>query len=129
MSMNENWLIEKKDWAIVLSLRGEFGLDRVNELSSYINDHMDIHSDESIVIDLKAVDYMDSMALGVLINLYRLFKEKSGSVYLLNPSPTLEKIFKHSGFYNVFGIYKSEALLKKHIELVSQEAESKDEEE
>jgi anti-sigma B factor antagonist len=44
------------------------------------------------VIDFSGVRYMNSSGLGVLITVHTKFKNKSGEVILLNPSPQVSKL-------------------------------------
>ncbi len=113
--MKEHWKIEQKDYGTKLTLLDEWDLDRVNEFSNYINENLNPSENQNFVVDLKKVGFIDSMALGVLINLHRRYKEEGGTVYLINPQKTVEKILQQSGILNIFQVFNSEAELQKHI--------------
>ncbi len=113
--MNDYWEIERKDYGTKLTLLTEWDLDRVNEFSNYINENLQPEKNQNFIVDLHRVDYIDSMALGVLINLHRRYKEEGGTVYLLQPQKTVENILKQSGVFKIFNVYYSEDELSTHI--------------
>jgi anti-anti-sigma factor len=113
--VNEYWKIEEKDYGIVLTLLSEWDLDRINEFSNFINEKLQPQKNQNFIVDLHQVEYIDSMALGVLINLHRRYKEQGGIVYLLSPTKTVENILKQSGIYKIFNIFYSEEELVNHI--------------
>ena len=128
MTLNEHWKIEEKDYGTVLTLLDEWDLDRVNEFSNYISEHLKPEKKENFVVDLHKVDYIDSMALGVLINLHRRYKEEGGCVYLLQPRKTVENILKQSGVYKVFKVLQTEDEIRKCIEESGQDKDTVPEE-
>jgi anti-sigma B factor antagonist len=113
--LDSHWKIEERQYATVLTLMDEWDLDRVNEFSNFIAQKLNPEKNQNFVVDLSKVDYIDSMALGVLINLHRRYKEEGGTVYLLKPQPTVEKILKESGVYKIFHVFHSETDIQKHI--------------
>jgi anti-anti-sigma factor len=114
--LKEHWKIEEKNYGTMLTLLDEWDLDRVNEFSNYINKNLVPEKNQNFIVNLEKVDFIDSMALGVLINLNRRYKEEGGTVYLMNPRKTVENILKQSGIYKIFQIFHSEKELIKHIE-------------
>jgi len=123
--VQEHWKIEDKSYGKMLTLLDEWDLDRVNEFSNYINENLVPEKNQNFIVNLVKVDFIDSMALGVLINLHRRFKEEGGTVFLLNPQKGVENILRQSGVYKIFQIFFSEEELIASI----QEAASEDEDE
>ena len=56
---------------------------------------------QKIVIDLSELDFMDSKGIRVMIRKYKKMKEKHIPIYICNPSPHAEKIFKMTGLYEI----------------------------
>lgn len=56
---------------------------------------------EKIVIDLSELEFMDSTGIGVLIGRYKKMKGRDIPIYITNPSPHVEKIFKMTGLYQI----------------------------
>lgn len=55
----------------------------------------------AVVLDLSRLSFMDSTGIGVIIGRYKLIRKQNKSVYVKNPSPTVDKIFKMSGMYEI----------------------------
>lgn len=113
--MDSCWKIEERDYGMVLTLLSEWDLDRVNEFSNFVAKKLEPQKNRNFVVNLANVDYIDSMALGVMINLHRRFKEGGGTVFLISPKPTVDKILRESGVYRIFQIFTSEVELKRHL--------------
>lgn len=58
----------------------------------------------SYVVDFKYTQYIDSSALGMLINLQKRVAEHGGRVKLTNPSDQIKKLFVISRFDKKFDI-------------------------
>lgn len=55
----------------------------------------------SVIFDLARLSFMDSTGIGVVIGRYKLARKQNKNVYVKNPSPTVDKIFKMSGLYEI----------------------------
>ena len=55
----------------------------------------------TVVFDLSRLSFMDSTGIGVIIGRYKLVRKRNANVYVRNPSPTVDKIFKMSGLYEI----------------------------
>lgn len=55
----------------------------------------------AVVLDLSRLSFMDSTGIGVIIGRYKIVKKQGKSIYVKNPSPTVDKIFKMSGLYEI----------------------------
>lgn len=55
----------------------------------------------SVVLDLSRLSFMDSTGIGVIIGRYKIVRKQNKSMYVKNPSPTVDKIFKMSGLYEI----------------------------
>ncbi|MGA7859190.1 MAG: STAS domain-containing protein [Terracidiphilus sp.] len=62
-----------------------------------------------LIVDLEAVPYLDSSAIGSVVNALRLSTKLGGNVKLVNPTPFISKTFKMVGILNLFTVYGSEA--------------------
>ena len=56
---------------------------------------------DSVIFDLSRLSFMDSTGIGVVIGRYKLIRKQDKQVYVRNPSPTVDKIFKMSGLYEI----------------------------
>lgn len=61
------------------------------------------------ILDLDAVPYLDSSAIGAVVDALRHSTKAGGDVKLLNPSTFVSKTFKMVGILNLFPVYTTEA--------------------
>lgn len=59
------------------------------------------NSFSQVVLDLSRMSFMDSTGIGVVIGRYKLLRKTNKKLYIQNPSPTVDKIFKMSGLYEI----------------------------
>ena len=61
-----------------------------------------------LVIDLKAVSYIDSASIGCLMDIHRLLQEKSGAVRLAGLQPRVETMISMTGVHKIVDIHRDE---------------------
>ena len=66
-----------------------------------IDDALKSYSYQNVVFDMSRLDFMDSTGIVVLIGRYKFLKNKNKNAYIINPSSTIEKIFKMSGIFEI----------------------------
>ena len=62
------------------------------------------NDDTDVFIDLKQTQYMDSSALGMLINMQKHWQKRTTPIRIINPNPEIRKIFTISRFDKKFSI-------------------------
>jgi anti-sigma B factor antagonist len=62
-------------------------------------------SAERVVVDLTAVTFLDSSALGVLVGALRRLRERDGELHLVQPRPTVQRIFEITALDGVFTLH------------------------
>jgi anti-sigma B factor antagonist len=101
-----------------LEQSGEVGIVRVKEakltypvLSPFFNAVRRIVEGgaRKLVIDLGAVAYMDSVAIGCLIDIHRLLEHRQGAVKFSGLQPRLETMLFMTGVQKVVQVYRDEA--------------------
>ena len=60
------------------------------------------------VLNLAAVDYIDSSGLGQLISIWSSIRNKNGHMTLLNPSKRVQRLFEITRLDTVFDIFEEE---------------------
>jgi len=68
-----------------------------------------------LVVDLNAMEYMDSTALGMLVGLQKRMKESGGEVAIAGPKPQIRRLFEITGLTQVFRIYDDAAAALKEV--------------
>lgn len=97
--MNISYKNEDKNLKIVLN--GELDHHGAHEVKNALDKLISEVSPAGVIFDFKGVSFMDSTGIGVLLGRYKLLKSMNAEVYLTNPSPTIDRLLKLSGIYNV----------------------------
>jgi anti-sigma B factor antagonist len=90
----------------ILSPQGEIDFATGPQLKDAINERL-IAGDVNLVMDLQAVDFIESTGLGALIGGRRRAHALKGSLCLVCTEEQLLKIFRITGLDKVFAIYDS----------------------
>ncbi|MHB1709976.1 MAG: STAS domain-containing protein [Acidimicrobiales bacterium] len=95
----------------VLAVAGEIDVATAPELRARLVDH---EGDEILVVDLSAVGFLDSTALGVLVTALRKRSDAGKRLPLVVIDPHVLKVFEITGLDQVFSMCSSvdEALSK-----------------
>lgn len=72
-----------------------------------------------MIVDLTAVEYFDSTALGVLIGGLKRMRERDGNLSLICPSPRIRRVFEITGLDKIFDIYSTSEEAKSDMEVLS----------
>lgn len=96
-----------------IKLRGEIDHHSAVAVRSAIDDMIRTKRPAELIIDMSAVDFMDSSGLGLIMGRYNTIKEIGGTVKVADPSPSIEKIMKLAGLERIIKIVR---LTKKETE-------------
>ena len=90
----------------VLRLKGEVDLHTCTELRTLLVHLMDARKGH-IVLDLAEVPYLDSAALGVLVDAVRRAREIGGALHLVNMTPFVRRAFDITRLIKIFQVHDS----------------------
>ena len=62
-----------------------------------------------LLIDLQSVSYIDSAAIGCLMDIHRLLQDKGGTLRLAGPQPRVETMISMTGVHKIIGLHRDEA--------------------
>lgn len=82
------------DGARILAVTGELDAHTASDLEASLEG---LASDSDVVLDLAALDFMDSSGLRVIITVNRRLADGGGSLVLRQPSRTVQRILSVSG--------------------------------
>lgn len=86
----------------MITLTGDYDISRREELRDALYALRDV---DAVAIDLRAVNYMDSTALGVMINFNKRFIQQGGPpIKLRNIQPRLLRLIATTGLDKVFDL-------------------------
>jgi anti-sigma B factor antagonist len=95
-----------RDGASVLTLRGEIDVYTAPQLRQSIVDLVEEGS-VRLVVDMRAVEFLDSTGLGVLVEGLKRVKSKDGSLSIVATQDKILKIFDITGLNRAFPIFAS----------------------
>ena len=75
-----------------IKLRGEIDHHSAITVRSAIDDMIRSKRPTELIIDMSAVDFMDSSGLGLIMGRYNTMREIGGSIAVADPTPATEKI-------------------------------------
>lgn len=89
-----------------IKLRGEIDHHSAVAVRSAIDDMIRTKRPAELIIDMSAVDFMDSSGLGLIMGRYNTIREIGGTVKVADPSPSIEKIMKLAGLERIIKIVR-----------------------
>lgn len=95
MSMTEIKLLE--NGILLVTLQGELDNHEANRIRTELSATIFSGRATSIIWDLTSLAFMDSAGIGLILGRMRELAPVDGETLILNPSPTMEKIFHFSG--------------------------------
>lgn len=87
-----------------IKLRGEIDHHSAVAIRSSIDDIIKSKRPVELVVDMSAVDFMDSSGLGLIMGRYAVMKELGGELVVCDPSPRTEKIMSLAGMERIVKI-------------------------
>ena len=87
-----------------IKLRGEIDHHSAAAVRGAIDDMIRAKRPRELVIDMSAVDFMDSSGLGLIMGRYAIMKEMGGLVSVLDPNSATEKIMRLAGLERIVKI-------------------------
>ena len=93
--------------ASIIDLDGEVDVYTAPQLKQQIITLLDAGV-KRVIVNLTAVEYLDSTALGVLIGGLKRLRERDGTLDLICPNPRIKRIFEITGLDKIFDIYSIE---------------------
>jgi anti-sigma B factor antagonist len=90
----------------VVHLKGEIDLHTCPELRTVLQDLMD-RGEYRLVLDLAQVPYLDSAALGVLVDAVRRARENGGGIHLVQVAAFVQRAFEITRLVKIFEMHST----------------------
>ncbi len=87
-----------------IKLRGEIDHHTASSIRSAIDSEIYSKKPRGLIMDMSAVNFMDSSGLGLIMGRYSVMNELGGEVVVSNPSPAIERIMTLAGMERVIKI-------------------------
>jgi anti-sigma B factor antagonist len=92
-----------RDGAVIVQVGGDLDVYTAPQLRERLADN--IASGARLVLDLSEVHFIDSTALGMLVNMLQQSQSAGSDFRLVMDDPYLLKIFRITGFDSLFSIF------------------------
>ncbi|MFF5051669.1 STAS domain-containing protein [Micromonospora sp. NPDC000663] len=90
----------------VLEVRGELDMATSPQLRQGLQRLVDA-GDRQVVVDLAGVGFMDSSALGMLVVMFKAFREAGGRLSLASAQPAVQTVLTVTSVDRVIRVYES----------------------
>lgn len=90
----------------VLSVAGEIDIATAPSLRMHLHDLIE-QAKLRLIVDLEAVDFLDSTGLGVLVSALKRVRGDQGDLALVCTRPQILKVFDITGLSRVFAIHET----------------------
>lgn len=90
-----------------IKLHGEIDHHSAAAIRTAIDSTLFTKRPRGLILDMSAVDFMDSSGLGLIMGRYAVMKELGGEVSVLDPNPGIEKIMNLAGMERMIKIQHS----------------------
>lgn len=90
----------------VLKINSDFSLMNIGKIQTAINNYLSDKKVKNIVVDLTALDFIDSTAIGVLVKSTLLMRQYQGIMALV-PNEKMNTIFRMTNLLSIVKIFNS----------------------
>ncbi|MBQ7346611.1 MAG: anti-sigma factor antagonist [Clostridia bacterium] len=98
---------ETRGDTMVVRVGGEIDHHNAVTVRTGIDERLTAERPQKVMLELSAVDFMDSSGLGLIMGRYALVKQYGGSLAVLDPSPAVLKIIKLAGMERMVSILRT----------------------
>lgn len=103
----------------IFRLRGEIKVNVIPEISPQLSKYIQSNPDKNLILDLSAVDFIDSSTIRMLINLHKRLEPHRKRLCLLSPSTPVRRIIEDVKLDTLFKIFQSnEDLEREEMEIL-----------
>ena len=100
---------ETRGETLVIHVGGEIDHHSAVAVRTGIDDKIGGERPMRVMLELSAVDFMDSSGLGLIMGRLALVKRYGGTLAVLDPSPAVLKIMKLAGMERMVSVFRSKA--------------------
>ena len=100
---------QKREDALVVQVRGEIDHHSAVAVRTELDEKITAERPSRVILELSAVDFMDSSGLGLIMGRYALMKEIGGDMVVTDPAAGVEKVLKLAGLERMVRIERKTA--------------------
>ena len=98
---------EKRGESLIVHVRGEIDHHSAVEVRTGIDERILNERAARVLLELSAVDFMDSSGLGLIMGRFALVKQYGGTLCVLDPSPAVLKMMRLAGMERMVNVLKT----------------------
>jgi len=92
--------------SVIVAIEGELDIATADDLREHVQQAMDEHG-PWLILDLSALDFMDSSGLNVIISTYRSVREAGGSLSLAALNERVTKVVRLFGLHRQVPVHQN----------------------
>jgi|GEM_PF-2855397 len=115
--MPQYWSLEEKSYGTTLILMPGWDMDVAHQFLQFMENGFTPQNHSHFIIDLSCVDHLDSMVIGIIVNMSKRVKKAGGKVALLEPNTRVEKLFADIGLLPYFMVFRDKKNLIQQFSL------------
>lgn len=92
---------ERKGNALIARLSGELDHSAATRLRAELDGLIDETGVTRLLLDMSALDFMDSSGIGLVIGRYKRLSKRGGSVAVIGTNARIDRIFNMAGLYSL----------------------------
>nr|WP_245339003.1 anti-sigma F factor antagonist [Paenibacillus shirakamiensis] len=109
--------LEKHRDALIVRLSGELDHHTAESVRLKLDEEILRGRCRHIVFSLKALEFMDSSGLGVILGRYKLIKQKGGRMAVCDVNASVYRLFDMSGLFKIMPVFDNEGLALSELEV------------
>ena len=104
---------------LIINIEGDLDHNTANSIKKKIDTELKKNPINLLILDLSALDFMDSSGIGLILGRYKLINSLGGKLSLVKPNENLCKIINMSGLHKILSVYNTveEALDERGLEI------------
>ena len=106
---NERITYEERGEDLIVHIKGEIDHHSAVLVRTGIDEEIIIKRPKQVLLELSAVDFMDSSGLGLIMGRYMKMQAVGGVLVLREPNERILKIFKLAGLEKIVDIERKES--------------------
>lgn len=99
---------ELKENVLFIRLRGELDHHTSQELRQEVEEMMETKPVQNMVLNLEALQFMDSSGVGVILGRYKQIQKVQGEMIVVSVPEDVQRLFDMSGLYKIVRTADSE---------------------
>lgn len=102
-----NFELCKKQETVVVSCEGEVRITTEKEFHNYMETIVQDYCNQTVVLDMQKVSYLNSGGIGIIVDAFASFREKGGTLVLSGLSENMKRLFELSKLNRFIEIFSS----------------------